>query len=121
MPTKFYAHSKTQGFYFTVGTALHTETNKRLVLYKKCGQDEVYARPLEMFNGTISFNGTLRRRFEPIYPKFYKSNRSGIKGFLLNTEDHFVHLCIWPANEIVLIEERDFRKNFSEEPYEHCG
>lgn len=44
-----YRHFKGRD-YLVIGTALHTETNETLVLYKECfdGQ-KIFARPLEMF------------------------------------------------------------------------
>jgi hypothetical protein len=41
--------------YIVLTTALHTETNEEMVIYKKCedSQSQVFARPLKMFDDEI--------------------------------------------------------------------
>jgi hypothetical protein len=41
--------------YIVLTTALHTETNEEMVIYKKCvdSQSQVFARPLKMFDANL--------------------------------------------------------------------
>ncbi|MFW6311442.1 MAG: DUF1653 domain-containing protein [Nanoarchaeota archaeon] len=51
-----YRHFKGK-IYEVIGTAIHTETNKELVIYKESGKEKnpekIWARPVEMFLETI--------------------------------------------------------------------
>lgn len=63
-----YIHFK-GGRYLVTGTAIHTETGVILVLYEplspkgRGGEKKVWARPLEMFLGTVEHEGAPVPRF----------------------------------------------------------
>jgi len=58
----FYRHYK-GNVYKVVNTALHTETNEKLVIYhSKNNKDFLFARPLEMFIGNTT-DGKKEKRF----------------------------------------------------------
>lgn len=118
----FYKHSKTGNIYFTVGSALHTETNDNLTLYKRCGEDKIYARPNDMFFDTVSINETLVKRFERIYPKFYKSKNNGLLWLMIKEEKQINTLCMWPSNRIYMVFADSFKDEFYEvDNYEYCS
>jgi len=70
-----YQHYKGK-LYQVIGFALHTETRKKLVLYKalyetpdltkKYGKDPVFARPYKMFVETVNIAGKKIPRFNPV-------------------------------------------------------
>ena len=62
---QLYRHYK-GGLYRVIATALHTETNELLVVYKNFN-DEVFARPLGMWNDNVTVCGNLRPRFDLLY------------------------------------------------------
>jgi len=61
-----YRHYKGKN-YRVIGTAKHSETEEDLVLYYPLyGEDDVktyWVRPLEMFSGTVSIDGSEASRF----------------------------------------------------------
>lgn len=59
-----YKHYK-GGIYEVIGLGKHTETGESLVFYKD-NEDNFWARPTEMFKGTIVVNGEIKQRFERI-------------------------------------------------------
>lgn len=63
-----YKHYK-GNIYEVIGTARHSETLEYLVVYKATYQqegDNLWVRPLSMFEETIIVNGVERKRFEKI-------------------------------------------------------
>jgi hypothetical protein len=64
---KKYQHYKTKQFYEIIGFAHHTETNEELVVYKALyGNNQLWARPKEMFFGAIFHDGRKILRFKEI-------------------------------------------------------
>lgn len=64
----FYKHYKGK-IYEVIGIARHSETLEELVVYKATYQPEgenVWVRPLAMFNETIVIDGVELKRFEKI-------------------------------------------------------
>jgi hypothetical protein len=53
-----------------IAVAMHTETEEELVIYKHIDEEQVYARPLSMFNSLVDKekypNVTQKYRFEII-------------------------------------------------------
>lgn len=63
-----YQHTKTGKRYQVLGTALHTETDELLVIYKplyEC-KYELFARPLSMFKEEVCIKGVAAKRFEKV-------------------------------------------------------
>lgn len=60
-----YRHSKTGKLYLFIGTALHTETNELLVVYRPQYESEyeLFVRSLEMFSEEVEIDGRLVPRF----------------------------------------------------------
>lgn len=53
--------------YEVIGTARHSETGDRLVVYRpEYGARELWVRPLAMFCESVIVDGVSRRRFERI-------------------------------------------------------
>ena len=80
LKTGMYRHNKTGNIYQVLGTALQTETNELMVVYKPVKNNvnhkheyEMFVRPLEMFTEIVEINGEKMPRFEKI-----KSPRSFI-------------------------------------------
>ncbi len=63
-----YRHTKSGKLYQVIGTALHTETEDMLVIYKPSydSEYELFARPVEMFIENIIIDGNEVPRFEKI-------------------------------------------------------
>lgn len=60
-----YRHYKGRD-YEVLGTATHSETGERLVVYRACyGEHGLWVRPLTMFVETILVDGRHRHRFAP--------------------------------------------------------
>lgn len=58
-----YRHYKGKD-YEVIGTATHSETAERLVVYRPCyGARELWVRPLAMFMETVQVDGEHRPRF----------------------------------------------------------
>lgn len=60
-----YKHYKGQ-LYEVIGCARHSETLEELVVYKATYQpegDNLWVRPLSMFEGTVTLNGETLKRF----------------------------------------------------------
>lgn len=69
-----YRHSKSGKLYEVLGVALQTETDKQLVIYQplyEC-EHELFARPYDMFVGTVEIDGKIVPRFEKIKSKSSK-------------------------------------------------
>lgn len=53
-----------------IAVAMHTETEEKLVIYKHINEEQIYARPLSMFNSLVDKekypNVTQKYRFEII-------------------------------------------------------
>ena len=66
IPTGMYRHNKTGNLYEVLGTALQTETNEFLVVYRAAysSQYELFARPIDMFLEQVELYGELKPRFE---------------------------------------------------------
>jgi hypothetical protein len=60
-----YKHFKGKN-YKVIGTALHSETKEPLVVYKQLYGDteQLWVRPLTMFQETIERDGKVMKRFE---------------------------------------------------------
>jgi hypothetical protein len=60
-----YIHNKSGKLYEVIGTALHTETDEKLVVYKPLYPSEynMFVRPLGMFVEQILINGLKVQRF----------------------------------------------------------
>ena len=53
--------------YEVIGTATHSETGERLVVYRPCyGERGLWVRPLVMFMETVEVSGARLRRFAPV-------------------------------------------------------
>lgn len=63
-----YEHSKTKKLYEILGTALHTETNELMVVYKPLydSKHEYFVRPYSMFTELVIVNEVPVRRFVKI-------------------------------------------------------
>lgn len=68
VPTGTYRHSKTGNLYEVLGTALHTETDEALVVYRPMydSEYELFARPIDMFLEQVEQGGELKPRFEKV-------------------------------------------------------
>ncbi len=60
---KKYTHLKTGGEYLVMGMALHTETNKEMVIYSAINGDRIFVRPLEGPAGWNTPTGDGKKRF----------------------------------------------------------
>lgn len=55
--------------YEVIGTATHSETGERLVVYRPCyGERAFWVRPLAMFMETVEVNGERKPRFARVVP-----------------------------------------------------
>lgn len=55
--------------YQVIGTAIHSETGERLVVYRPCyGERGLWVRPLAMFMETVDVDGERRHRFAWVGP-----------------------------------------------------
>ncbi|WP_342510553.1 DUF1653 domain-containing protein [Sporosarcina sp. FSL K6-1522] len=54
------------GTYFLMSIADHTENNERLAIYND-SKGNVWARPLEMFQGYVEHEGKRVKRFQRIF------------------------------------------------------
>lgn len=63
-----YRHNKTGHLYEVLGTALHTESDEPLVIYRPLSESEfeLFARPCAMFAENVELNGTVKPRFEKL-------------------------------------------------------
>jgi hypothetical protein len=63
-----YRHNKSGKLYEVVGTALHTETDEELVIYRPLYESKhgLFARPLVMFTELVNINGQAMSRFEKV-------------------------------------------------------
>ena len=61
-----YRHNKTNRLYEVIGSAIQTETDEILVIYKPLyeGGYDLYARPASMFMEMVTINGQAMPRFE---------------------------------------------------------
>jgi len=57
-----YGHYK-GGKYFVLGTAVHTKSKDKLVIYSALNSNELYVRPKEMFCGNVMIGGREMPRF----------------------------------------------------------
>lgn len=68
MEKGIYKHYKGK-FYEVIDTATHSETLEKMVVYKATYQPEgenLWVRPLEMFNETVLVNGIKIKRFAKV-------------------------------------------------------
>lgn len=68
MKLGLYKHYK-GNLYEVIGIARHSETLEELVVYKATYQEEgenLWVRPLQMFNETVMIDGLEQKRFEKI-------------------------------------------------------
>ena len=64
MSLGLYRHYK-GGMYLVHSIARHTETKDKLVIYQSMyGDYGMWARPLDMFQSKIEYNGTIMDRFK---------------------------------------------------------
>lgn len=61
-----YKHYK-GGLYSVIGIAYHSETLRKLVVYKN-SEGKMWVRPLEMFLDNVLINGVTMKRFAPVIP-----------------------------------------------------
>ncbi|HMQ96340.1 MAG TPA: DUF1653 domain-containing protein [Candidatus Saccharibacteria bacterium] len=63
-----YLHNKSGKLYEVLGTALHTETNEQMVVYRPLYETkyELFVRPYDMFFETVVLHGRQVPRFEKI-------------------------------------------------------
>lgn len=63
-----YLHTKSDRKYEVIGTALQTETEELLVVYKPLydSEYELFARPVAMFTETVELDGEMKPRFEKV-------------------------------------------------------
>ncbi len=59
-----YKHYK-GGIYEVIGVGKHTETGDSLVFYKD-KEENLWARPTEMFKGTLEWEGKIVERFQKL-------------------------------------------------------
>lgn len=59
-----YQHYK-GGLYKFIGIAIHTETSEKLVIYQN-EEEQIFARPYEMFFGKVEYQGEVISRFKEI-------------------------------------------------------
>jgi hypothetical protein len=61
-----YRHFKGQE-YEVLGTAIHSETLEKMVIYKPLyGEEKIWVRPLSMWDQVIVKNGQKLKRFRPV-------------------------------------------------------
>ena len=67
LPGEIYLHFKGKR-YEIIAIACHSETEEELVIYKRCGEERIFARPLAMFCSEVDRekypDAMQRRRFE---------------------------------------------------------
>lgn len=63
-----YCHTKSGKLYEVLGTALQTETEESLVIYRPLYESEfeLFARPSQMFMETVEIDGETKPRFERV-------------------------------------------------------
>lgn len=63
-----YRHNKTGNLYEVIGTALQTETEEVLVVYRPLHKTdhELFARPVAMFRELVEMHGQMMPRFEKV-------------------------------------------------------
>ena len=61
-----YVHYRNRQRYEVIGVALRTETEEELVIYKPLYKNdyELFARPYDMFFGSIEYEGKVIERFQ---------------------------------------------------------
>jgi hypothetical protein len=64
-PVKLFRHYK-GGEYAVIGEGIHTETEEDLVFYYSTEDQKLYARPRDMFNSDVEWEGETLKRFTPI-------------------------------------------------------
>ncbi len=64
-----YRHTKTGHLYEVIGTALQTETDEVLVIYRPLYETdhELFARPIKMFVEAVEINNVQLPRFEFVH------------------------------------------------------
>jgi hypothetical protein len=62
METGRYLHYK-GNYYIVLGTALHSETEEKLVLYRSEKNEQLWVRPKKMFEETVLVEGKEVARF----------------------------------------------------------
>jgi hypothetical protein len=62
--THIYKHYKGE-YYEVLYLGTHTETEEKLVVYKKHFEDDgnIWIRPFDMFTGKVEYNGEIVERF----------------------------------------------------------
>ena len=63
MQTGRYLHYK-GNYYIVIGTALHSETEEELVLYRSEKNEQLWVRPKNMFEETVVIDGKSIPRFK---------------------------------------------------------
>ena len=70
-PGEIYVHFKGKR-YEIIAIACHSETEEQLVIYKRCGEERIFARPLAMFMSEVDRakypNVAQQYRFELLEP-----------------------------------------------------
>jgi hypothetical protein len=62
MPGELVRHYK-GGVYLILAEAIHTEQLVRLIIYRKVGEDQTWARPMDHFCGDVVTEGVSIERF----------------------------------------------------------
>ena len=61
----YYRHFK-GNVYEVIANALHSETKEEFVVYKALGEEQVWIRPLSMWNEVVERDGKTMFRFEKV-------------------------------------------------------
>ena len=62
-----YRHFRTKNEYEVLCVAIHSETLEELVIYRALyGERKIWARPKDMFYGTVTHEGQVVPRFEKV-------------------------------------------------------
>ena len=86
-----YRHYKGNN-YLVLGTARHSETLEELVIYKALyGEGGIWARPLDMFEGTVIVSGREIPRFAFINNKKYSTILFDLDGTLTDSQEGIVN------------------------------
>lgn len=64
---QFYRHYKNQHVYRVMALPVHTETRETMVVYQDISDEtKIWARPLELFEEEVEWQGKRIKRFTPV-------------------------------------------------------